>query len=224
MASPPRTPRLALSRRRLVGGLAASLAASPAALAQWRRGEAQLHYDAPETPGELSLDLAPEGGCATEGEAAGTIRQTEGPYYSPDTPMRADFSADGAGTPLVLIGRVVSADCRPLPNAVLDFWHADDGGEYDNTGYRFRGHQFTDANGVFRLVTIRPAGYGYARAARPPHIHAKVQARGTALLTTQLYFPDVDNSQDRIFRDGLVMELDRTADGFAGRFDFVLPA
>jgi protocatechuate 3,4-dioxygenase beta subunit len=104
-----------------------------------------------------------------------------------------------------------------VPNALLDFWHADDAGEYDNRGYRYRGHQFSDAEGRFRLETVVPAQYpGRAR-----HIHVKVQAPGRRVLTTQIYFPgDASNARDVLFRADLAMR--RT--GSEGRFDFVVDA
>ena len=66
-----------------------------------------------------------------------------------------------------------------VANARLEFWHADESGEYDNQGSRYRGHQHADAQGRYRLETIVPAEYpGRAR-----HIHVKVQARGRRVLT-----------------------------------------
>ena len=60
---------------------------------------------------------------------------------------------------------------------------------------------------------------------RTPHIHAKLQGPGTALLTTQLYFPDepVANADDPIFSPALVIDQEPQPDGSVlGRFDFVL--
>jgi protocatechuate 3,4-dioxygenase beta subunit len=210
-----------LSRRRLVGGLGAAALVAPAALAQGRRRNASLDYDYPEQALERDLGLAPTPACG-HGEAEPTVRQTEGPFYKPETPERDDLSADGDGMPLVLVGRVLAPDCTPLPRAVLDFWHADARGRYDDAGYRFRAHQFTDASGGFRLTTIKPSGYGYASAARPPHIHVKAQAPQSGLLTTQLYFPDEDNRGDRIFRDALEVELMQENGVLIARYDFVL--
>lgn len=213
--------RSRLSRRLLIAGLGAGALAGPA-LAQ-RRREAALDYAAPDALPDHGLTLSPTPAC-DDGEAEATIRQTEGPYYTPDTPRREDMSADGEGAMLIVVGRVLSTRCQPLPGAVLDFWQADSEGLYDNDGYRFRGHQFADASGAFRLTTIRPAGYGYSSAARPPHIHVKVQAQGAALLTTQLYFPDEDNGRDRIFRDDLVMNVTEENGVLIARYDLVLAA
>lgn len=209
-----------LSRRLMIGAGAAALAGS-AAWAQ-RRG-APLDYPYPDEAADLGLTLSPTPAC-DDGEAAATTRQTEGPFYSPDTPQRDDLSQDGEGRALVLVGRVLSTSCQPLPRAVLDFWHADSDGIYDNDGFRFRGHQFADASGAFRLTTIRPSGYGYASAARPPHIHVKVQAPQSELLTTQLYFPDEENGGDRIFRNELVMNVAEENGVLVARYDIILPA
>src|SRR6266508_4235157 len=53
-----------------------------------------------------------------------------------------------AGTRLTLTGYVLSTRCKAIPRALLDFWHADASGVYDNDGFRLRGHQFTDAKGL----------------------------------------------------------------------------
>jgi len=45
-----------------------------------------------------------------------------------------------SGTRLVVEGVVLSTACTPIPGALIDFWQADDRGEYDNSGYRLRGH------------------------------------------------------------------------------------
>ena len=150
-----------------------------------------------------------------------TEAQTEGPFFKTDTPHRASFVEAGSKAPRLLVsGRVLSAGCRPVANALLDFWHADADGEYDNAGFRYRGHQFSDAEGRYRLLTNVPAEYpGRAR-----HIHVKVQAPGKRVLTTQLYFPgEAGNRRDGLWRRDLEM---RVAPGAVaeGAFDFVVEA
>jgi protocatechuate 3,4-dioxygenase beta subunit len=114
---------------------------------------------------------------------------------------------------------VVTRGCRPVANALVDFWQCDDAGTYDNVGYRLRGHQFTDARRVYRLETIVPGVY----PGRTRHIHVKVQAPRQPVLTTQLYFPNERrNDRDRIFDPELLMKVSDAADGRQGRFDFVL--
>jgi protocatechuate 3,4-dioxygenase beta subunit len=145
-----------------------------------------------------------------------TPEQTEGPYFTPDSPERASLLEAGmAGDRLTLAGTVLATDCRPVRRALLDFWQADAGGQYDNQGYRLRGHQFTDAEGRFRLETIVPGLY----PGRTRHIHVKVQAPDRPVLTTQLYFPgEAANDSDGIFRQELLLDV---AGGRAS-FTFVL--
>ena len=146
-----------------------------------------------------------------------TPRETEGPFFKTNTPQRVTLIEPGSNAPkLVVTGQVLTRDCRAIKGALLDFWHADEHGDYDNRGYRYRGHQFTDADGRYRLETIVPAVY----PGRTRHIHVKVQPPGGLVLTTQLYFPNQPgNSRDGLFRDDLVM---RMPDGSRGAFDFVL--
>ena len=88
------------------------------------------------------------------------MAQTEGPFYTPDTPERRSLLEPGMpGTRLLVSGYVYSTACQPVPGALLDFWHCDDAGVYDNQGYRLRGHQFADDEGRFELETIVPGLY-----------------------------------------------------------------
>jgi protocatechuate 3,4-dioxygenase beta subunit len=162
----------------------------------------------------------PTPACGDGGaEGTGTPEQTEGPFFSTGSPERTSLRDGVDGTPLVVSGTVLSTECRPLAGAKLDFWQADDGGEYDNDGYRLRGHQFADAQGRYRLETIVPGLY----PGRTRHIHVKVQAEATPVLTTQLYFPgEPRNDGDDIFDAALLMSMDDTSGEQAGAFDFVL--
>jgi protocatechuate 3,4-dioxygenase beta subunit len=124
-----------------------------------------------------------------------------------------------AGTRLVVAGSVVATDCRPVPGALVDVWQADDRGDYDNAGFRLRGHQFADEQGRYRIETIVPGAY----SGRTRHIHVRVQAPNQPALTTQLYFPDEPgNQRDGIFRPELVMAVRDTESPKAAAFDFVL--
>lgn len=142
-----------------------------------------------------------------------TQSQTEGPYYKADTPQRNSlFEAEMQGARLILVGYVLDQNCQPLPNAWLDFWQADANGEYDNAGYRLRGHQFTDAQGRYYLETILPGLY----ASRPiEHIHVKVRPEGGQEITSQLYFPGQPV-------DGLTVTLEDKGDYQLGYFNFVV--
>ena len=142
-----------------------------------------------------------------------TEPQTEGPYYTPDTPEKHSLLEEGmAGTRLILVGYVLDQNCQPLPNTWLDFWQADANGEYDNVGYRLRGHQFTDAQGRYYLETVLPGLY----SSRPiEHIHVKVRPEGGAEITSQLYFPDQPI-------EGLTVTLEERGDYLVGYFNFVV--
>lgn len=145
---------------------------------------------------------------------------TEGPYFKAGSPERTSLlESQTKGERFVLAGRVLTTGCEPIANALLDFWQADGDGKYDNAGYGLRGHQLTDAAGRYELTTVIPGLY----PGRTEHIHVKVQPPGGNELTTQLFFPNVEgNSSDRIFDKRLVIALEKTADGWAGAFDFVL--
>ena len=157
-----------------------------------------------------------------DGDDDTTPEQTEGPYYTPDSPERTSLLEPNLpGTPLTIAGYVYSTACRPVTRALVDFWHADDSGAYDNEGYRLRGHQFTDDDGRWQLETIVPGLY----PGRTRHFHVKVQAPDQPALTTQLYFPDEpENDRDGIFDPALVLDVRdaEDGDGRVGSFSFVL--
>jgi protocatechuate 3,4-dioxygenase beta subunit len=165
-----------------------------------------------ESTGEQQLSPTP----ACGDDHGPTPEQTEGPYYTPDTPRRTNLLEDGvSGDRLVLTGTVLSTSCEPVAEALLDFWQADGDGEYDNEGFRLRGHQLTDRRGRFTLTTVVPGLY----PGRTRHIHVKVQRPNGAVLTTQLYFPgEAQNESDGIFDDALLLDVK----GSRARYDFVL--
>ncbi|HZI37047.1 MAG TPA: dioxygenase, partial [Acidimicrobiia bacterium] len=188
-----------VSRRRVLAGLAA--VALGAALARLVPARAET--------GTLAATPA----CDDDP----TPKQTEGPYWTADSPQRNDFSGDGApGLPMTLTGTVVDTACRPVPGTLLDFWQCDGNGVYDNEGYKLRGHQDTDANGAYRLTTVKPGLY----PGRTRHFHVKVRRPGGEVLTTQLYFPgEPANQTDGIYRPELEMTV--AANGDAS-FTFVV--
>jgi len=162
----------------------------------------------------LPVMLRPTPMIADEEEATPSL--TAGPFFKPNSPKRTSLLEPGlTGTKLVLSGLVLSTGGRPIPGALLDFWQADANGNYDNAGYRLRGHQFTDNQGRYTLETIVPGGY----SGRTRHIHVKVRPSNGHVLTTQLFFPgEPRNENDFLFRPELLMKL---ADARA-TFDFVL--
>ncbi len=177
---------------------------------------------APTPIGAAAYPVVPVTGSgpACHAPAALTPAETEGPYFKSGSPERASLIEAGTqGTRLVVSGFVLTTDCRPVAHALLDFWQANADGQYDNSGYTLRGHQFTDASGHYQLTTIVPGLY----PGRTEHIHVKVQAPGGPLLTTQLFFPGVtQNDSDGFFDPALVMALQNSQDGETARFDFVV--
>lgn len=164
--------------------------------------------------------LVPTPSCADEDDLAATLQQTEGPYYTPETPERQSLlEPDMPGTPLRVTGYVYDTACQPVASALLDFWQCDDAGVYDNSGYRLRGHQFAAADGLFVLETIVPGLY----PGRTRHIHVKAQAPNQPVLTTQLYFPnEPSNAEDGIFDPSLVVDLQPAGEVQEAFFTFVL--
>jgi protocatechuate 3,4-dioxygenase beta subunit len=149
-----------------------------------------------------------------------TVAQTEGPYFKASSPQRTSLLEAGIpGTKMMLTGYVLTRSCKPVAHALLDFWQADGNGVYDNSGFKLRGHQFTDENGRFTLETVVPGLY----PGRTRHIHVKVQAPNQPVLTSQLYFPgEARNQSDSIFNPTLLMTLADAAGSKQASFNFVL--
>jgi protocatechuate 3,4-dioxygenase beta subunit len=210
-----------VSRRRLlVGGLALGVPALLVACSSGGGGGERTTRTPRTTSGSPAgspTSLPPTPAC---GDGQETEAQTEGPFFSPDSPEKADFTGDVSnGTKLVLTGSVLTTACQPVERALLDVWHADADGEYDNEGYRLRGHFFTDDQGAYRLQTIVPANY----EGRTKHYHVKVRPPGGRLLTTQLYFPgETANEDDSIFSSELLMDVQDGPDGKNATFTFVV--
>jgi protocatechuate 3,4-dioxygenase beta subunit len=236
MTEPNDTPDL--SRRRVVlGGLGAVVAAVVAACGRNGGGD-----PSPAAQGAPSSTAAPASTPTTTAASAATTAapavattlaltpecrddddvtpaQTEGPYFKASSPQQTNIRGGASGTRLVLTGTVVSTDCKPVARALVDFWQADGAGAYDNAGYSFRGHQFTDAQGRYRLETVVPGLY----PGRTRHIHVKVQPAGGRVLTSQLYFPgETRNASDGIYRKELEMAVSDAADGRNATFQFVV--
>ena len=114
--------------------------------------------------------------------------------------------------------------CAALPNAVVEIWHADRAGDYDDAADgRYRGQTAADTDGAYAFETILPGRYLNGAEFRPSHVHAKVWVEGRLRLTTQLYFAnDPYNEGDAWFdEDRVVADLD-DGDTLVGTFDFVV--
>src|SRR5258708_30817276 len=100
-------------------------------------GAAQLVLD-----DAFAQPLAPTPQCHDGG--APTIRETEGPYFKPSSPQRADLVEPGSKARLVeLSGQVLTRSCAPVAQPLRDVWHADDRRAYDKAGLRSLGHLLT---------------------------------------------------------------------------------
>jgi len=148
---------------------------------------------------------------------------TEGPFYKTGSPRRTSLVEPGMSRmKLTVTGYVLSrGDCKPVAGAWLDFWQADEGGRYDNAGFRLRGHQFTDTTGTYYLETVMPGLY----PGRTRHIHVKVRPPQGPTLTTQIYFSgEPRNEADRIFDPALVAGVRDVAGGKVATFNFLVDA
>jgi protocatechuate 3,4-dioxygenase beta subunit len=183
------TPPTSLSRRDVLGLAAGAVGLAAGGFAGFL---SKMVFPQRLTYGFTSS--SPASGPAGAPRCAGaepTDSYEEGPFYTPNTPLKTDFRRPGhRGRELVLRGLVTDPECRPIAGAVLDLWHADENAAYDNVDHDYRGHQFTAADGSFSLHTLLPPPYAFAGLWRAPHIHAKVQGPRTSLLTTQVFFPD----------------------------------
>jgi catechol 1,2-dioxygenase len=178
----------------------------------------------------------------------GTHAALLGPFWRLDAPECAPGESitrcDTDGEPLEIAGTVRDVHGAPIANAEVDVWHASPVGLYENQDpeqpdMNLRGRFRTDAQGRYRLRTIRPAGYPVPtdgpcgellRAQdrhpyRPAHVHFMVSAPGYRVLVTQVFVDDDERLEsDVVFgvtRD-LAARLERVGDGWYLTHDFVL--
>jgi protocatechuate 3,4-dioxygenase beta subunit len=179
--------------------------------------------------GELDAGSSDAGSVDAGDEPTPQCLETEdnilGPFYRRGAPLRTEFG--GEGEPLVVSGRVRGAGlaCGALDGALVDVWHADADGAYDNDSPAFehRGRLRTAADGTYSFSTILPGRYLNGPQYRPRHIHLRVEAPGHVLLTTQLYFEgDPFLDEDAFVKPSLVRPLEGDASGWRVTFDIVL--
>jgi protocatechuate 3,4-dioxygenase beta subunit len=165
------------------------------------------------------------------------LHSLEGPVFGEDAVERSDsdLTQQHAGEPLgeriIVHGRVLGDDGRPIRNALIEVWQANAAGRYLHDvdqhpapldpNFSGAGRVLTDGEGRYRFTTIKPGAYpwrNHPNAWRPAHIHFSIFGRMfTQRLVTQMYFPgDPLFEHDPIFnsvRDPKSREL------LIGRFD-----
>lgn len=123
-----------------------------------------------------------------------TAYDSIGPCYRPNAPLRTALSLPGDGAELFITGTVTAKGCVPIANALIDIWHANAQGTYSDmtvcgasmngTTFRWRGRQYSLANGSWGIQSIYPGSFEN----RPIHLHLQVSAPGFVSLITQIYF------------------------------------
>jgi protocatechuate 3,4-dioxygenase beta subunit len=147
-----------------------------------------------------------------------------GPFYRPGSPFRTKLVDQPT---LFLSGTVTDTKGNPV-SAYVDFWQADEHGNYDVTGPGFRGIQYAE-KGVYSLETVKPGYYDISDPGKPlphefrcSHIHAKIWIDGVDILTTQLYFSDSPyDDSDHWFNKSRCIKF---TDDNHGVFNFVVKA
>ena len=179
---------------------------------------------------DIRMDEADE----KAGRAAGTPRAIEGPLYVAGAPTTQVETRLDEGEPkgelFVMEGQVLDTDGKPVANALMDVWHANEVGGYSHffpgmKPYELRRRIETDAQGNYRFRSFLPPGYGIPpnsptselfealgrHGKRPAHIHFLVVAPGLRTLTTQVNIPGdsyIDDDFAFATRDGLIIELE----------------
>src|SRR5579885_1693285 len=133
-----------------------------------------------------------------------------GPAISAITPEDADLTrnagtgGEALGQRIVVTGRVLDDQGHPVPNTLLEIWQANAAGRYLHKrdqwpgrldpNFLGMGRCLTNAEGVYRLLTIRPGAYpglNHANAWRPAHIHFSLFGLSRlSRLVKQMYFPE----------------------------------
>jgi protocatechuate 3,4-dioxygenase, beta subunit len=138
-----------------------------------------------------------------------TLTETTAPVFGHDrvSPTDADLTRMHASEPLgeriIVAGRVLDEDGRPVPNALVEIWQANAAGRYVHLAdqhpapldpnFTGAGRAVTDAEGRYRFVSVKPGAYpwrNHHNAWRPAHIHFSLFGAGlVSRLVTQMYFP-----------------------------------
>ncbi|MEV6347580.1 dioxygenase [Actinoplanes sp. NPDC051851] len=166
-----------------------------------------------------------------EAYANATEATVFGPFFvedSPAIPLGGDIAGGAPGEPCWVEGTVTDTEGRPVPDARIEVWEADDEGLYDvqypDGRVAARGHLFSDAEGRYRFWAIAPTPYpiphdgpvGRLLAAtgrsplRASHLHFMVEATGLRTLVTHIFVRgDEVLAHDSVFgvRDSLVKDF-----------------
>src|SRR5688500_1017319 len=125
------------------------------------------------------------------------------PIGTPDTDLTKQHAGEPIGERIILHGRVLDEDGRPVPETLVEIWQANAAGRYAHgvddhdapldPNFSGTGRAITDGDGSYRFITIMPGRYPFGNhynAWRPAHIHFSIL--GPNFLTrfvTQMYFP-----------------------------------
>jgi catechol 1,2-dioxygenase len=118
---------------------------------------------------------------------AATQQDAKGPYFIEGAPFNdAIAGPDEPGEPLLIKGFVLTEDCAPIHEVVIDVWQTDAEGLYpgEDEGFRLRGKVLPGDDGRYAFTTVLPGFY----EGRPRHVHLKVSSPGYVDLVTQIYF------------------------------------
>lgn len=140
------------------------------------------------------------GGVLTPIEACETTSDILGPFYRAGASDRYDLTFAGlTGNVIELKGKVFKEDCStPIENALVEIWHCDTAGAYDNSSsdFKHRGTRSSDVNGDYAFKTILPGKYKNGTLYRPSHIHFKITHPDSEELVSQIYFKNDPHIED----------------------------
>lgn len=126
-----------------------------------------------------------EGDCETTNDILG-------PFYRPNAPFTNDITFNGLkGIRIQLKGTAYQPDCKtPLKNTLVEIWHCDADGNYDNDSdlFKHRASFLTKDDGQYDFLTILPGKYLNGKLYRPAHIHFRVSSPNYKELISQIYF------------------------------------
>lgn len=148
-----------------------------------------------------------------------------------DHDLTRQHDGEPLGERIVVSGRILDANGRPVPDTLVEVWQANASGRYAHAVDRHDapldpnfsgvGRTVTDADGDYRFVTIKPGSYpwrNHDNAWRPAHIHFSLFGTAfTQRLVTQMYFPgDPLFAQDPIYN---AIRDERARERMVSRFD-----